>query len=294
MEYKTISLSDWDAKGNGATAEDYFSKTDPSIMLKLFYNDISSDIVVREFKFSNEVKKTGVTTPAAIEIVQTENPKKMGILYERIQDKVSFSRLFSDDFKDCEKYAKIFANEAKALHAKTCNPETLPSMKKKVRKALERSGLLNRYKKVLLEKLEQVDDKPYCVHGDFYYGNLVFSKKTGLNYWIDLSDFSYGSPLFDLGKLYYLTWLDDNEIQVKKNFHLDYSQLQKIWGLFIREYLETEDKAKITAFENELKIFALFHVVCIFDNFIYAPKAGEHYSKWLLNIRLNLMAFKLL
>lgn len=97
-------------------------------MLKLFNAGITGDgYAEMEFDLSRKVEALGLRTPRAIEIVKAG--KCTGVIYHRIVRKKSTSRCCSDNPENIDKYARIFAEECKNLHSRSCNPSDFPSRK---------------------------------------------------------------------------------------------------------------------------------------------------------------------
>ena len=113
MNYRKIDLNDWELQGEGASGESYFSKIDSSIMLKLLKPGESEDAFLAEFENSRKLASIGFKTPAAKEIVEESQSGRLGIIYEKVQEKISFTRMIHDNPSDLPRIAKIHAEEAK-------------------------------------------------------------------------------------------------------------------------------------------------------------------------------------
>ena len=115
MNYKQINLNDWELQGEGAFGESYFSKTDSSIMLKLMKPEGRKEDFIAEFENSRKIAFVGFKTPAAIELVEESQSGRLGIIYEKVQEKISFTRMIHDNPSDLPRIAKIHAEEAKKI-----------------------------------------------------------------------------------------------------------------------------------------------------------------------------------
>ena len=58
----------------------------------------------------------------------------------------------------------------------------------------------------------------------------------GQTYWIDLADFRYGDPRFDMGMLYMVCVLCPEEDLAQRLFHLSHAQMVQVWNVFVKTY----------------------------------------------------------
>lgn len=264
MEYRLINLDDWIKKGEGGTASSFYHKNDETIMLKLFNDNASKqNYAEREYEFSQNVVKCGISTPKALEIVKTSDGK-LGVIYERIADKVSFSRLCADNPDDIEKYAKIFAEELKKIHKTECNTKFFSSVKEIVTKCIEKNKIFNKStKNKLLDFVSVLGDASTCVHGDAHSGNIIDSR--GNITWIDLGAFCYGSPWYDIGGVYFF-YVDFVGIQFsKKLLHMNVKQLKRFWVAFAHAYSESKTEDDYINFTEKAKKAALLFAIYTMD-----------------------------
>lgn len=281
MNFREITLTDWELSGAGATANSYFNRLDESLMLKLFTGAITdSNYVKKEFALSKNVEQCQIKTAKAIEIVKCG--EKLGIIYERLQGKKSFSRLCSDDDKNLETYAREFAKETKILHNTRCIDgfDSRAKQLQKIYDAKDFSSLVNRKIKAFLDKYP---DSNTCLHGDLQSGNLV--KADGQNYWIDLGGFSYGNPILDLACMYFFYGFLPGKFFARKMVHMNIGQLKRFWISFLDEYLADYDSASKAKYIKEIKNCLLIYVIYTADNEDY-----KGFSKALLHLGINIVA----
>ena len=236
MNYRKIDLNDWELQGEGASGESYFSKTDPSIMLKLLMQKGRKDDILTEFENSKKLASIGFKTPAAIEMVEERQSGRLGIIYEKVQEKISFNRMMHDNPSDLPRIAKIHAEEAKKFHGMNCDPSQFLCYKDVIREAIQKLFIFKKYKRILSAALELVPDSHGCLQIDFQPGNIVYSNKTGENYWIDLGDFGYGYYLFDIAVLYMFTNVICSQKKTQRIFHMTEQQLREYWVKFTAAY----------------------------------------------------------
>lgn len=236
MNYRQIDLNDWELQGEGAFGESYFSKTDSSIMLKLIKSERNKDDFITEYENSRKIASVGFKTPAAIEMVEEPQSGRLGIIYEKVQEKVSFTRMIHDNPSDLPRIAQIHAEEAKKFHGINCDPSQFLCYKDSIREAIPRLFTFRKYKVILKAALELVPDSHGCLQHDFQPGNIVHSNKTGENYWIDMGDFGYGHYLFDIAILYMFTQILCKKKDLQQIFHMTEQQLRDYWVEFTAAY----------------------------------------------------------
>lgn len=236
MNYRQIDLNDWELQGEGAFGESYFSKTDSSIMLKLIKSGRNKDDFITEYENSRKIASVGFKTPAAIEMVEEPQSGRLGIIYEKVQEKVSFTRMIHDNPSDLPRIAQIHAEEAKKFHGINCDPSQFLCYKDSIREAIPRLFTFRKYKVILKAALELVPDSHGCLQYDFQPGNIVHSNKTGENYWIDMGDFGYGHYLFDIAILYMFTQILCKKKGLQQIFHMTEQQLRDYWVEFTAAY----------------------------------------------------------
>ena len=112
MEPIKINLSDYVLSGGGANGESYNHKTDPSVMLKLYFpGKIQQPL--DEMLLARKVYDMGIPSPEPGEYVVTEDGR-YGIRFRRILDKKSYSRATADNPEKVAQYQysnAIFAGD---------------------------------------------------------------------------------------------------------------------------------------------------------------------------------------
>ncbi len=254
MNYREINLSDWIPSGAGATATSYNHKENGELMLKLFNVGITGDgYAEKEFELSCKVGALGLRTPRAIEIVKTG--EYTGVGYQRIARKKSVSRSCVDNPENIDKYARIFAEECKALHSRSCNPEDFPSRKAQTLKAVaEHKGYSLHTKEVITAAINRLGDHTTCLHGDMQPGNLLIAD--GTTYWIDFGFFSWGHPVFDIACLYFFCMHPVGLFWGTKLCHMTRRQMKRFWKSFAGVYSSNPEELTRVAKDNVLVYLA--------------------------------------
>ena len=252
-KYEKINLEDYIQSGEGGQALTY-TKKDGSSLAKMFMHGLGSETVEHEFLISKAVYEAGIPCPKPIRLVT--DGERFGGEYEVIAGKRSFTRIISQDPEQLEPLTLKFARLGKQLHATPANTEVFPDMKEVIRPWIEKSTCISEPLRArLLATLDSLPSPKTCLHGDFHIGNIITDGKK--DYWIDLGDFSYGAPEWDLSMNLYLAYYMSPE-NMDLLFHLDPATFRKHWSILVRTYYGVQTLEEQQACEkNLLKYTAL-------------------------------------
>ncbi len=250
MEAIKISLDDYLLSGGGFNGESYNHKTDPTIMLKLYFpGKIQQPL--DEMKLAQKVFDLGIPTPEPGEYVVTEDGR-YGIRFRRIADKVSYSRAVGDHPEKVQQYAEEFAQMCLQLHSTHVDTSQFENVKDRYYRLLEENPFFTTDEKDKLGKfIADVPERDTAIHGDLQFSNAIFVGNQ--RYFIDLGDFCYGYPLFDVGMLYLCCFLDGEEY-IKEYFHMDKPTAVRFWECFAPAYFGKDRSLK--DIEEEIRPFA--------------------------------------
>ena len=250
MEAINISLKDYILSGGGANGESYDHKTDPSIMLKLYFpGKIQQPF--DEMMLARKVYKMGISTPEPGEYVVTEDGR-YGIRFKGILNKTSYSRATGDHPEKVQRYAEEFAQMCLQLHATHIDTTQFENVKDRYRHLLADNPFFTAEEKEKLSRfIADVPDEDTAIHGDLQFSNAIFAGDK--RYFIDLGDFCYGNHLFDVGMVYLSCVLSD-EAFIKETFHMDKATSVKFWECFAYAYFGRSRSLK--DIDEEIRPFA--------------------------------------
>ena len=257
MEAIKIDIKDYVLSGGGANGESYDHLTDPNVMLKLYFpGKIQQSL--DELNRARKVFDLGVPSPKPGTYVVTEDGR-YGILFHCIPGKVSFSRATGDHPERVQEYAMEFAQMCRQLHAIHVDTTQFENVKDRyTRLLIENQFFTSDEKDKLSHFIEDVPNTDTAIHGDLQFSNAIFTEYQ--SYFIDLGDFCYGNPLFDLGMVYLSCNLSD-ETFIKETFHMDKATAIKFWEAFALAYFGKERSLK--EIEEEIKPFAGLKTIII-------------------------------
>ncbi len=245
-----ISLDDYILFGGGANGESYNHKSDPSVMLKLYFPGKVTQ-PLDEVTLARKVYEMGIPTPEPGEYVVTEDGR-YGIRFRRIPDKVSFSRATADHPEKVQEYAQTFAQMCLQLHRTPVDTRLFENVKDRYLRLLEENPFFTpEEKKKLRSFILSVPDEDTAIHGDLQYSNAILSGDK--RYFIDLGDFCYGNHLFDVGMVYLCCCLSQESF-IQETFHMPKSLAIRFWEHFAPAYFGPE--RSLADIEQEILPFA--------------------------------------
>ena len=255
---QSINLDDYIQTGEGGTALTYNHK-DGKTLAKLFTSGIAADVCAEEFRRSQIVYESGLPTPEPIRLIT--DGTRFGAEYELIAHKRSFTRIISQEPNQLMPLSERFAVLARQIHETPADTQRLPNMKEQVSYWINRcEGLPDGYKERFHQFLDTVPDTPRCLHGDLHIGNIITDGTRDL--WIDVGDFAYGTPEWDLGLMFHATHFLTPE-RADNIFHLDTATLKAHWDAFAPVYYGTDSQEVLAAEERKLYPYAAAKIVCL-------------------------------
>ena len=247
MTYEPINLDDYIQTGEGGTAITYNHRNGRTLA-KLFTPGYAAETARREFLVNRLVFDMGLPTPEPIRLIT--DGTRYGAEYELIVGKRSFTRIISQEPGQLEPLSLLFARLSRELHATKADTARLPDMRSLVRDAVVRfESLPQNLKVLLLDALDALPSADTCLHGDLHIGNIITDGKRNL--WIDVGDFAYGRPEWDLAMMYYAE-KHISEERAQSIFHLGLDTLAKHWDVFSKAYWNTENPEELEAHIKEL------------------------------------------
>ena len=233
MQPIRISLNDYVLSGGGANGESYDHRTDPTIMLKLYFpGKISQPL--NEMLMAKKVYELGIPTPEPGEYVVTEEGR-YGIRFKRIAGKISYSRAIGLHPEKIPQYAAEFAGMCLDLHKVQPDPKDFENIKDRYYKLLEENPFFTSKEKDRLGKfIADTPDENAALHGDLQFSNAIFTPDNK-RYFIDLGDFTRGNHLFDVGMVYLCCYLSAPEF-IQETYHMTKPVAMKFWDTFAPLY----------------------------------------------------------
>lgn len=234
-----IDLNDYIRTGEGANGASYNHKTDPSIMLKLYFRNFEA--AEKELELARKVYDAGIPTPEPGDLVT--DGKQTGIRFRRIEGKKSYSRACGDEPERAEEFGREFAQLCKRLHAVHLDTSQFENVKDRLYRMLADNPFFTPEQKEKIHAfIAAAPEGDTAIHGDLQFGNGIFTDNNGVHtqYFIDLGDFCYGFPMFDIGMVYLCCCLNDESWTLEVN-HMTNATAARFWDAFAQEYFLTPD-----------------------------------------------------
>ena len=169
-----ISLDDYVLTGGGANGESFDHRSDPTVMLKLYFPGKLRQ-ALDEMQLSRKVYDAGIPTPEPGEYVVTEDGR-YGMRFRRIAGKLSYSRATADHPEKVAQYATEFAQMSLQLHATHLDTSRFDNVKERYFPLLEASPSFTPAQKEHIRNfIASTPDTDTAIHGDLQYSNISFA-----------------------------------------------------------------------------------------------------------------------
>ena len=257
MDAIKISMSDYVLSGGGANGESFDHRSDPSVMLKLYFpGKIQQPL--DEMLLARKVYDLGIPTPEPGEYVVTEDGR-YGIRFKRIVGKKSYSRATADEPEKVGQFAGEFAQMCLKLHSTKVDTGAFENVKDRYYRLLTENPFFTTAEKVRLVRfIADTPDEPTAIHGDLQYSNAIFVGDK--RYFIDLGDFCYGNHLFDVAMVYVCCCLSD-EAFIQETFHMPKSLSTRFWQEFAPAYFGSD--RPLADIEEQIRPYAGLKTIII-------------------------------
>ena len=255
---KTIDLKDYELSGGGKLGESYIRKDNPDILLKLYSTQLEK-MGLDEYERASKVFKIGLPCPEPGEVVRTTDGR-IGIQFKRIHGKLSYARALSYHPELLEQYAVEFAELSKKLHSTVPPAGMFPTIKEQYTDYIKDNPYLTDDERIgIIRYISTLPDADTAVHGDLHIGNVIFDE-SGRKYLIDLSEFSTGSPMFDMGIIYLQCCFIPDEMEMEL-YHITKDISTKFWDLFVKAYYGAD--TNIEEFNRQIRPYTLLRMLCV-------------------------------
>ena len=256
-----ISIDNAELLGAGANGRVY--RLDQERIVKVF-NSTSNppEKISREQESARQAFIHGIPSAIPFEIVRVGD--ELGMIYELITARTLGSMVHSDP-KKLEKYAIEMSALMKKLHSTKMDEGTMPDARLALRLWADIASKSDFYSRDDMQRIyELIDSVPVretFIHGDFHPGNIMVSE--GELILIDMGDASVGHPVIDLLGTYQLMSLapKKNAGAAMRYLGMTAEESVRMWDVFIRDYLGTEDENIITKTEESLKSLSLIRTL---------------------------------
>ena len=253
--YRTISIDNLEVIGAGQTGTVY--RINPEQIVKVFKGLSDTSIIFKEKNISQNVFLAGVPTAISYDVVKVGD--SYGVIYELLNAN-DLSFFVNQDIDNCDEYIIKFANFLKACHKIELDESKFTQKIDEFRNVLPYLEGVVCNKEELAKLCAIVDNVPKSktfVHGDAHIGNVMVQDDEFM--FIDMTTAGIAHPIYDLGSMYLLFHLfaksDARRTSTEVTKNMSAEQCERIWQLFLKTYLGTDDEAKFKKAEAQIGAF---------------------------------------
>jgi len=253
---KALDMSKYEEFGASFLSKAYNS-ADGDAMIKVYGKRVPKWMVAQEKAIAKAVMLFGIPTPLVGTIY--EDKESTALDFERIEGKRSFSRIMFEEPDRLEEMSVRFARMCKKLHTTPCDTKIFAEKSIYYRRTIASCDVLTEEEKSKLRNfLDSVPAATTCLHGDMQLSNVITNGEEDM--WIDLADFGYGNPMFDMGMWYFQAVYLDEE-QTRHMYHFGKETMGRVWRIFIREYFGAQSEEAFREAERKVKSFGVLHML---------------------------------
>lgn len=284
-----INLDDYEESGGGFCSVSY-NHQGGDTMVKFYASDIPIDTSARELLLARHVAEMDIPTPLPGRLVT--DGQRYGAEFFRITPKESFARYISNRPDSIDEIAVRFARIVKKLHSTRCDKGYFEPVTDHTHACIDRIGTFTDEEKARMHHfVDNVPQGDSCLHGDLHIGNVITTggilsnpddPRPVADLWIDLGDFRWGNPLFDLGMCYFVSYGIPEEL-TQELYHISCDQMRHVWEIFARDYADCDTPEKLEAFNAQVRPFAALRMVALGTEKGFKPGMEEFIREQLLN-----------
>lgn len=277
MKFELIDMSHYTESGDGYTSLSY-NHDGGKLMIKLYHDFVTEAVPITELRKSRAIADMGLSIPKATRLVT--DGKRKGVEFERIVNKKSYARAISQNPEKLGELSREFAAFCKKLHSTPGKTELFKDIADQFIEDLKHCKTFTQDEiDRMVRFVESLPRTTNCVHGDMHIGNALIAD--GKQYWIDLADFGYGNPMFDLGMLHFICFGFPSEEDMQRLYHVSCAQLKEIFEAFLCGYFDED--CDIEAKTAEVAKFSALHMAKFDARGIMMPHMKTMVREWLLD-----------
>ena len=274
----TLSVDGLQLIGAGANGRVY--RLDSERIVKV-YNPKTNppEKIFREKQVARQAFIAGIPSAMSFEMVRVGDG--YGIVYEMI-DATTLGEAIGREPERLEEYAVRMAELLRELHATEFAPGTLPDARLSLHAwvdVAERSGYYDAEVIAAAHRLvDSIPERNTFVHGDFHPANIMVTDDDELLL-IDMGDASMGDPVIDLLGSYQIMHVVPSQPGGAERYTgLSSEQLLRVWDVFLRSYLGTNDPEQIEAIQRKLHFYVLIRSLpgVTFSELVPEEKRGPY------------------
>ncbi len=249
---RKVSIDGLELIGKGMTGSVY--RMDEETVIKVFNQNINFDMIIKQE--NNKARNafiSGIPTAIPYDIVRVGNC--YGTVYELLDAK-DLVTVISEDKEHMDDYIRAFAQTVREMHETKVDAEKFePTKEKSIQAVAYLASVLSPEEMDKVREIyANVPDRDTFIHGDCHIGNAMM--QDGRMMFIDLATAGMGHPIYDMGSMYSLFCERANDPKAIAESpvlcHFTQEEIRRIWNVYIRSYLGTDDETLITKAEKQI------------------------------------------
>ena len=256
--YRKVSVDGCEVIGEGAKGKVY--RIDPDTVVKVYFDSDSLADIEHEREVARKALVLGVPTAISYDVVKVDGC--YASMFEMV-NAASFSKLLAQHPEEVDKYAAMYVELLKLIHATDVPAGQLPSRKEFVRERLKvtESALPAQVYQKLRSMLDAIPETGKMIHGDYHTKNLMLQNDEVIL--IDMDTLSVGHPVLEMGSIYnaYIGFHLLDPAGVEDFLGIGLETAKRLWQDTLRLYYGTEDEAVLAFREKQAAIVGLINLL---------------------------------
>lgn len=239
--------------GSGRSSTVY--RLDPETIVKKYDPHVPPERIRQEMELSGKAFAAGIPTAIPFDMVRADD--SYGIVFEHIAPADTVGHTISAHPERFDELAREFTVTMKQIHSKGIQEKDgFPSVRDRWMNWAE--GMAPYYSEeeneFLAGMVRQVPERRTMVHCDFHENNVLVRGDTLIL--IDMADFGYGHPVFDLACLAFRAHV--SRIPGRNAHHgLTADNMQSFYERVLQFYFETQETVKLQEIRDLCDAFGL-------------------------------------
>ena len=256
--YRNVTVEGCEEIGRGANGTIY--RIDQDNVVKVYNNADALDDIKHEREVAKLALILGIPTAISYDVVKVGD--SYGSVFELLNAK-SFSNILSNDPGKMNWCVKEFVKMLHKIHDTEVPEGKLPDMRET---ALSWAKFMKDYLSEedgnkLVSLVEAVPYDNHMLHGDYHTKNLELQNDEVLL--IDMDTLAVGHPVFELASMFNsFVGYSEYDPEIIRHFQgFDNKTGRTFWDMTLKEYLDTEDEARIKEVENKARIIGYTRMI---------------------------------
>ncbi|MCR5234588.1 MAG: phosphotransferase [Lachnospiraceae bacterium] len=254
---KKYSVEGCEVIGKGAKGAVYRYNADS--IIKVYFNSTIEDIE-KETSLAKKALVAGVPTAISFGTVMVGDD--YGSYFELIDAQTVTQAIINEPDK-LDYYVGIMVDLLKDIHDTNVSRFDFPDFRIEGH-AWINGGIANVDElkaRVISDMIDGMPERHTMIHGDFHSNNVMLQQ--GEPILIDMDRVSYGQPVFELCGVYMCYQgfsLVDHEA-VKRFLGIDYDTARKVWDIFLKKYIGTDEPDKLREAEDKIALLTYARLI---------------------------------